>query len=300
MTGFLKKLSLVSTGLRYKLTIAFVLMSVIPLGIGVYLAWNYIFWNPQYYWAISDVSILLGVAIIIALLGFKVSKDIISPIIDIALRAKVIAKGDLTRSIDIKSEDEIGELGKSLNVLTKRIRENMDELRSYGERTKEINVEISKKVLVLSGVLQIGNLISQGSPLEQILDLIIEKISQLEDESTISLLLVEDKDTLVTKASYNLKNEELKELKLKVGTGFLGRSVSEGKFLVIDRRSKLTRESGEFLDSFELRNCVIAPITIHGQGIGVLCFGNAAVDYEFKSDEMELLKLFSRQIAIAA
>ncbi len=299
MAGFFKRLSLVPTGLRYKLTIAFVLMSIIPIAIGVYLACNYIFWNPQYPWDVSDVSILLGVTIVIALLGFKISKDIISPIIDMALKAKVIANGDLSQRIDIKSEDEIGELGSTLNVLTRRIRENMDELRSYGERTKEINVEISKKVLVLSGLLQIGNLISQGSPLDQILDLIVEKISQLEDESALSLLLVEDKDMLTTKISYNLKKEELKGLKLKVGTGFLGRSVSEGRLLVFDRRSKLTKESGEFLDSFELRNCVIAPVTIHGQGIGVLCFGNAVADYEFKNDDVELLKLFTRQIAIA-
>ncbi|MDP2942423.1 MAG: GAF domain-containing protein, partial [Candidatus Omnitrophota bacterium] len=299
MAGFLKKLSLVPTGLRYKLTIAFVLMSIIPLAIGVYLAWNYIFWDPKYPWDITDVSLLLVVTVVIALLGFKVSKDIISPIIEMALKAKVIANGDLSQSIDIKSEDEIGQLGSTLNVLTRRIRENMDELRSYGERTKEINVEISKKVLVLSGLLQIGNLISQGSSLDQILDLIIEKVSQLEDEGAISLLLIEDKDTLVTKITYNLKNEGLKTLKLKLGTGFLGRCVSEGKILVLDRRSKLTKESGEFLDSFGLRNCVIAPVTIHGQGIGVLCFGNAVADYEFKNDDVELLKLFTRQIAIA-
>ena len=299
MAGFLKKLSLVPTGLRYKLTIAFVLMSIIPLTIGVYLAWNYIFWNPRYPWDITDVSLLLGVTIIIALLGFKVSKDIISPIIDLALKAKVIAKGDLSQSIDLKREDEIGELGSALNVLTRRIRENMDELRSYGERTKEINVEINKKVIVLSGLLQIGNLISQGSSLEQILEVVIEKISQLKDESAVSLLLVEDKDMLVTKAAYNLKKEGLKDLRLKAGTGFLGCCVSDGKILVLDRRSKPTKESGEFLDSFGLRNCVIAPVTVRGQGIGALCFGSVSADYEFSDDDVELLKLFTRQIAIA-
>ena len=89
-----------------------------------------------------------------------------------AVKAKIIAKGDLSREIEVQGEDEIGELGATLNILSRRIRENVDELKSYGERTKEINMEISKKVLVLSNLLQIGNLISQGSPLDDILNLI--------------------------------------------------------------------------------------------------------------------------------
>ncbi|HRZ67765.1 MAG TPA: HAMP domain-containing protein, partial [Candidatus Omnitrophota bacterium] len=179
MAGFIKKLSLVPAGLRYKLTVAFVLMSLIPLAICVYLFFNYILpflnligdptvrnvlGNPNA--ALKDVSMVLVITIIIALLGFKIIKDIVSPIIDMAIKAKDIAKGDLSSSINVKSEDEIGELGSTLNVLTRRIRENMDELRSYGERTKEINVEISKKVLVLSSLLQVSSLITQGSPLD--------------------------------------------------------------------------------------------------------------------------------------
>lgn len=303
MAGFLKKLSLVPTGLRYKLIIAFVLMSIIPIFICFYLATNYVIPKLSTSWdltvVLADISILLIITTFVAALGFKIVRDFVAPIVDMAIQAKGIAQGDLSRSIEVTSEDEIGQLGSTLNVLTRRIRENMDELRSYGERTKEINVEISKKVLVLSSLLQIGNLISQGSPLDQILDLIIEKASQLEDDGAISLLLVENKDTLVTKITYNLKKEDLKTLKVKVGTGLLWRCVSEGKILVLDRRSKLTKESGEFMDSFELRNCVIAPVTIHGQGTGVLCFGNAVADYEFKNDDVELLKLFTRQIAIA-
>ncbi len=299
MAEFIKKLSIVPTSLRHKLTIAFVLMSLIPLAISVYLAYNYIFWNPQHPWVITDISFLLAITIVIALLGFKISRDIISSVIDLALKARVIVNGDLIQTIDVKSEDEIGELGSALNVLTRRIRENMDELRSYGERTKDINVEINKKVMVLSGLLQIGNLISQGSPLEQVLELIVNKVLQLEDESTIFLMLAEEKDMLATKISYNLKKKELKDLKLKTGTGLLGRCVLDGKLLVLDKGSRSIKESDEFLDSVELKNCVIAPVTVRGQGIGVLCFGNAAADYEFRKDDIELLKLLTRQIAIA-
>ncbi len=296
MAGFIKKLSLVPTGLRCKLTIAFVLMSVIPLTICVYLAVNYIFPVLSTIW---DVSIVIAITIIIAFLGFKISKDIVSPIIDMAIQAKVIAKGDLNHSIEVKTEDEVGELANTLNVLTRRIRENMDELRSYSERTKEINVEISKKVLVLSSVLQISNLISQGASLEEILKLIIDKLSQLEEDCAAFLMLFEGGDTLAMNVNYNLKKEDLKSLKLKVGDGILGKAVLERKVITFDRRSRLTKEGEEFLKNFELKNCALIPVIAHSVAIGVLYFGNDSPDYEFKDDDIEVLKLLAKQIAIA-
>lgn len=296
MAGFLKKLSLVPAGLRYKFLIAFVLMSVIPLFICVYLATYYIFPNTN---SILDISFVIFITIIISLLGFKVAKDIVTPIIDMALQAKVIAKGDLSCKIEVEREDEIGELGATLNVLTRRIRENMDELKSYGERTKEINIEISKKVLVLSSLLQIGTLISQGSPLDEILNLIIDKLAQLGDDYTAFLMLVEDKDALTMNANYNLKEQGLKTFAIKVGTGLLGKAVSDSKTLVLDRRSKPTKDSDAFFEMFGLKNCILSAVSAHGRIVGVLTLGNNLADFEFKEDDVELLKLFSRQIAIA-
>lgn len=296
MAGFIKKLSLVPVGLRYKLTIAFVLMSVIPLTICVYLAVNYIFPVLSTIW---DVSIVIGITILISFLGFKISRDIVSPIIDMTLQAKVIAEGDLSQSIKVTSEDELGELGNTLNVLTRRIRANMDELRSYSERTKEINVEISKKVLVLSSVLQISNLISQGSPLEQILKMIIDKLSQLEEDCTAFLMLIESENTLAMSVNYNLKREDLKDLKLKVGDGILRKAVLEKKVITFDRRSRPTKEGEELLKNFELKNCAFVPVVAHGTVIGILSFSNVASDYEFKDDDIEVLKLLAKQIAIA-
>lgn len=296
MAGFIKKLSLVPTGLRYKLTVAFVLMSVIPLAICVYLAVNYIFPFLNTIW---DISIVIAITILIALLGFKISRDIVSPIVDIALQAKVIARGDLSKNIEVTTEDEVGELGNTLNLLMRRIRENMDELRSYSEMTKEINVDISKKVLVLSSVLQISNLISQGTAIDQILNLIINKIAQLEENSTVFLMLLEGRDTLAMNVNYNLNKEGLKAIKIKMIDGAFGRVVSEKRVDVCDRRSKPDKDCEDLLGKFGLKNCAFIPVVAHGVVIGILFFGNAASDYEFKDDDIEVLKLLAKQIAIA-
>jgi len=302
MAGFFKKLSLVPAGLRYKLMVVFVLMSLIPLAICVYLFYTYIYpfldliGDPNV--ALKDISVVIFITIIIALLGFKIARDMIASMVDMALKAKDIANGDISKSIEVRREDEIGELGNALNLLSRRIRENMDELRSYGERTKEINVEINKKVIIMSSLLQVSNLISQGAPLDEILKIIIEKITQLEEESFSFLMLAEEKETLVMKASYGLSGE-LDSLKLKIGIGLLGKLVSEGKTIVLDRRSKMTPDSEEYLKVFKVKNCVLSAIVAHGHGFGIICFGNMAADFEFKDDDVEVVKLFGKQIAIA-
>ena len=303
MAGFLKKLSLVPTGLRYKLIIAFVLMSIIPIFICFYLTTNYVIPKLSTSWdltvILADISILLIITTFVAALGFKIVRDFVAPIVDMAIQAKGIAKGDLSRSIEVTSEDEIGQLGSTLNVLTRRIRENMDELRSYGERTREINVEISKKVLVLSSVLQISNLISQSSPLQDILELIINKMAQIEEDCTAFLMLLEGENTLVMDVNYNLKKEDLKTLKVKMTDGTFGRMISDKKVSVCDRRSRPAKDCEDLLGKFELKNCAFIPVITHGTVIGILSFGNAASDYEFRDDDIEVLKLLAKQIAIA-
>ena len=127
MRGFFKRLSLVPKGLRYKLLLAFALMSLIPLLVSVYFASTYIFPNMD---SITDVSTVLILSIAIAILGFVLAKGFIDPVIEMAIEARVIASGDYDRKIAIKQDDEIGHLGESINIMTRRIRTNLDELKS--------------------------------------------------------------------------------------------------------------------------------------------------------------------------
>ena len=150
-----KDLSLVPKGLRYKTLIAFSLMSLIPILICGWLVTTYIFPNINLFFGltIGNISFILFISIVISLLGLYVAKEMIDPVIKIAGDAKIIAEGDITRRIEIEREDEVGDLSKSLNIMTQKIKENMEELKAYSEKTKLINMEINKKVLALSSLL---------------------------------------------------------------------------------------------------------------------------------------------------
>ena len=51
------------------------------------------------------------------------------PVIRISKEATLIAKGDLSREIQIAREDELGELGTALNEMTLKIRNSVEELK---------------------------------------------------------------------------------------------------------------------------------------------------------------------------
>ena len=170
-----KKLSIVNKGLRYKLMIAFSLMTVIPLLACVYGLSPYLFPGFQSY---VDLATIVMAAIVISILGLILARSIINSVVELASETRKIASGDYERRVNVSSDDELGHLGQSINMMTQKIKPNLDELRSYGQDMKDINVEIHKKVITLSSLLQIGDIISAGSAqIDTLLELAVEKAS---------------------------------------------------------------------------------------------------------------------------
>jgi len=295
MLKFLKSMSLLPKGLKYKSMIAFCLTSLIPLLICVWLATTYIFPNASLFLnlSIGNISIILGISVIIALLGMHVTEQMIDPIVTMSEDAKNIADGNIDKVIKITAEDEVGDLGTSLNIMTQKIRDNIDELKSYGERTKLINMEINKKVLALSGLLQVGNLIAASEDLGKILNFISQKIYNVESDF-ISFIMLFDRGTggLKVVSSDNLQGE--------FGDFSLKLTDLTPHVHVIDAGNQGSGPGlKKIIEQFELENVIIAPIIICGKLYGILAMGNRETGFTFKPDQKELLKVFAKQATIA-
>ncbi len=297
MAQFFKALSLAPQGIRSKLIVAFALMSLLPIFVFGYLAFYYIFPTVNTF---GEVFLIFVITVIIMLLGFCLARNIIYPIAEIAARAKGIAEGRLDERLEIKQEDEIGELGNSLNYLSTRLKENMTELHSYGEKIKQINMEINKKVFALSALLQIGNLITASANLDEIFNLIVEKLAQLDTNGIAFLLLPEKgKDTLTMRAQVNITNERAGSYEVKIGQGLLGTAAKEAQPLIIDaqRRPKATEETPQ--GPLQVKNLAALPVISSGKAIGILGIGNNLENLAFSDDEVELIGVFAKQVAIA-
>ncbi|MEA3328953.1 MAG: diguanylate cyclase [Candidatus Omnitrophota bacterium] len=296
--GLLKRLSLVPVGLRRKLLVSFSLMSIIPLLISIYLTTTYAFPIKE---NILNVSIIIIVGMFIALTGFYLTRSIVDSVIELSSAARKVADGYLEQIIKVEREDEIGDLENSLQTMVRRLRRNMSEIQSYGEKVRGVNVEISKKVAALSSLLQIGNVMAASPGLDATLPLVLDKISQATSCRRIFLMLL-DRTTneLVTKFSCNINPEELPPQTARLDQGFLGKIAGSGQRLIIDRSvKKLDKQMQAFINTVKINNACFIPVGLKNQILGLLVMGNNLTDFVFQKDELELIKIFVRQIAIA-
>lgn len=273
-------------------------MLVLPLLISLYLISNYIL--PHLGLKIH-IAMLIIVDIVIAIGGFLVIREVIERVISMSSEAKLIAGGDLFHRIDITYEDEIGDLGDTLNQLTERIRDNMEELKSYSEKTTEINLEIQRRVMVLSGLLQISSLITQGAKLDDILRLTVEKSRQIADSDVAYLLFKEpETDILGMKIADGINSQYLLKIRLDLGKSIFNNAIKSHTPIVLDERNPLPPNLRvEFYEEFKLKNTIAIPIYSRGAILGILGIGNTREKFSYKKDSLYLLDIFAKQIAIA-
>lgn len=300
-------LAVMPRGLRHKLYVAVALMVVVPLSILCILA-AFLLPNTRDVittalgMAADETALLwLGVpartwwilllvfsAAMMAVSGWLIIRAVIEPILALASGARQMAAGHTEKLVDIKGEDELGDISAALNQLTLRARKHMEELRQYSEQTKVINQEIHKRALAMAGLLQLGNLISQQADLDMILELALKQISMVEEGSFAFLYLTRERyGGLELKAAYNLNPDILAGVRLKPAV-----------FAVDDRQ----RAGGDHQELFERlggANVAGHPLVVRGREVGCLCVGNHAIGYVFPPEFVELLSIFAKQIAIA-
>ena len=85
------------------------------------------------YSVIEDSKVIITYATLISLLttsilGYFIANSITGPIRTLTKKAKALANGNFNQSIEVKSKDEIGELGMMFNFLTKELRESIEKM----------------------------------------------------------------------------------------------------------------------------------------------------------------------------
>ncbi len=293
-----KDLSLTSRGLKYKLNIAFYLMSILPLLVCIYLVSNYVI---PHVGLKLDIAATILISIVIALAGFFLIKEVFDRIVSVSTDAKLIVAGDISRKVEVAYKDEVGDLGEALNQLTQRIRSNMEELNGYGEKSTELNLEIHKRILILSNLLQISSLISHGDKLENILKLIAEKSRTLAN-SDVAYLFIKDEDaeTFSIKEKDGIDSDQILPLKLNYNNKVFNKLIDANEPLILDQENLLSEDlKAVFSENFKLNSTLAMPVHLRGKLIGIFGIGNKNETALYKKDVRETLELFTKQIAIA-
>lgn len=298
MAKKIDRFSLNSRTIKQKLIVAFQLMSILPFLVCVYLVSNYIL--PKFGLKI-DIVASLAVSIFVAVVGLLVIKEVFDRLASMAKEAKVIASGDISRKLEVAHNDEVGDLGNVLNQLTNRIRGHMDELKQYSQKTTEINLEIQQKIIVLSNLLQVSSLISQGAKLEDILKIAVERSRLLANSETVFLLFKEEnKESFCVKAADGAGADYLMKVNVGVKEDIYNKAFNLNKLLILDKQNLLENNlAADFFAKFQVKNCLSMPIFLRGRVKAVLGIANSRDNFLYTKDDIELLDIFSKQIAIA-
>jgi len=275
------RLSLEHLSLKRKILIAFCLISLLPiLVIGFYLAYKNL---PSYTYLILGVNILLGWWIIVQIFNS------ISSII-----RKTQEKFSLVGEVE-PTEDEVKLLDEVFDKMSIKIKKSFQELKEISKSTEKLNEEVSKKVSLLSTILQINDLVSQGTEIKEIFSLVVRRIRDILNPQVSFILLNLEREDFFLEAIES--NQKIELGPLSKSESFLKPLLERGEVLIVDKSHRFNKELQEFsTNTLGVDNLILLPIFLRKEVIGILGAGNSTSDFSFSEEEIETLTVFSKHI----
>ena len=235
---------------------------------------------------------MIGLSLFIIVISFYLSGQITGPIINLRNAAREISQGKLDTKIEIKSEDEIGELATDFNTMVIRLLASRRELEKYAE---ELEDRVVERTLELKEERDRVNAIiaSMGDGL-----IVVDKkykITLLNPSAERSLETTQDK----------MKGKSIDKI-IPLFTG------KEGKEEVALRDHPITkaRESGEIIitrleDNFYLQKAagkrfavimVVAPLFGEGVSGAVMMFRDVSEEKQLDEAKTSFISVSSHQL----
>ncbi len=160
--------------------------------------------------------------------------------------------------------------------------------------------DLKKSKQSFSLLYEVSRVVVSGRYLEEILLLVVELTARLTGSKICSMMILdEQKQELVIKATQSLSEHYRTKLPIKVGESVSGRTVLYKKpITVLDVTKESDYKYPEIARAEGLKSLISVPIMIQNQVIGVLnCY--TAEEHEFTEEEMQILAGVANQAALA-
>jgi len=279
--GEKKRFSIQTLSLKRKIWIAISLVTVIPvIVILYYLSGLYI----------STPAII--VALVIVFLGWWIIFEVFASIVRVYSNSKKTLKNIGEDAPDVANE--VQSLESIIDILSSKMKSGLEQLKDFSQKAEELNQEVSKKVLVLSTILQANDLFSKEVPPREILQFLNQRLKEILEMKISFCILMDELSGKFQLASYcgidAVKVEENLAEKLpdlhKIG-----------RTLVLDKENK-NFPYMKFANELNLTSIIVAPIISRSQQVGALLAASSIDGFVFSKDDLSVLNLFAQNIAI--
>ena len=185
-----KKIALLSRiSLKRRLALAFIFATFFPSLTTFYYILNS--------YRISLFTILVFASAIVV--GWWVVFEVFSSIMSIYHKTEEailkLEERDQPRLSGVNNEVE--RLGVVFNMLSARVQESVEELKAVNSRTEELSRTIAQKVQILSSILQANVLFSKGTPAQDTLQFIVERLKEAMKADFVSAIFRKERSGYV-------------------------------------------------------------------------------------------------------
>lgn len=155
---------------------------------------------------------------------------------------------------------------------------------------------------LIGEIIRVSKLINSTLDLHALLESIMESAKLVLKSEGSSLMLI---DETTNELYFNIvtgeKEQELKQVRIPVGTGIAGMVAQSMQPLIVNDAQNDTRlfKAADLKAGFTTRNLIACPLMVRDKIIGVLEVINAIGRPNFSKDDLDLFYTFSEQAAIA-
>jgi len=236
--------------------------------------------------AIQMTALFAGVVLVLLLIGYLLALRLTRPIEALVAGTQAIARGDLTKRLDTRRRDELGELASAFNVMTADLQ----------ERTRSLNEQM-RRLAALSQTSQgLGKDSEPGAMAEAILGVSLKALGL----ETALLLARNDANGLEIRAMVGGVGKAAGHLTrlspLKLAEGFSSQAsagVEVAETLATDHRRGLRL----FAELAGVQRALVVPLIRGDRNAGYLVTG-LAVGYTLPKQDIELLQTIATEMAL--
>lgn len=276
--------SLTKAELFRKFAIAFVLMSLVPIAVILYIMY------------ILDMSALLEkeipyfkltialVVLLSAVVFYFVRRSIIS-IGNFVARAHEIAEGKYSERVKVNTQDDVAELAESFNKITAELETKIAQL----QESKDLLQDILQKI---------GTAVSSQRGIDNLLELVIQSLVKGMDASSGAILIFDETHKrFQTKVSYGME-DAVKFGKFDAAKGLMARVLSIKKAETASNISRNPAAYNEFHNKLAKDSILVMPLLYHNRVLGAVVVSDK-IKGQFNNDDMVLINNVAAQAAIA-